>query len=362
MFDSWKKDEMTSLERMAAFASGKPIDRIPCVPMMGETMTKGLGIKATDYYHDPKLMAEVEVRCYEMFHHDGVGIGPGLHGISEAMGTKLAFQEHSLPYVSDPLLKDYADFNHLTPVDPYKDGRLPLILEAINIIKEKIGDQVGVGSFIGGPFTIAASLRGTENLLKDMIKNPEMAHQLLKIATESAFSYIDAVSDLGVVPGIAEPTASCTVMSRKKYQEFVTPYLKMTVDKIVARSGQPPLLHICGQTDKIWEDMVDSGAGVISLDNIVDMEAAKKSIGHRACLMGNIKPVETMKLGKKQDIIREAQDCMRTLYDNPRGYILATGCQLPLDTPFENIEYLMDAARTFGRYPIDPEKWQGETL
>ncbi|MFA5383472.1 MAG: uroporphyrinogen decarboxylase family protein [Eubacteriales bacterium] len=250
-----KKDEMTPKERMSAFAKGEAIDRIPCIPLMGETQTPLTGKKLSDYYHSPDLMAEVEITCFRMFGHDGVGIGPGLHAIPEAMGTKLKFPDEGLSFVSEPVLKDYADFDRLKPDDPHSDGRLPLILKALQIIDKKIGSQVNIGSGVGGPFTAAAGLRGTENFLRDLQKNPEMAHRLLEIVTESALRYI----------------------------------------------------------------------------------------------------IDTMMKGTREQILAEAKECLRKTYDNPKGYILSTGCQIPIGTPPENIIALMDAARIYGRMPIDPE-------
>jgi len=350
-----KKDEMTPKERMNAFSKGEAIDRIPCIPLMGETQIHLVGKNLSDYYHSPELMAEVEITCFRMFGHDGVGVGPGLHAIPEAMGTKLKFPDDGLPFVSEPVLKDYADFDRLKPTDPHRDGRLPLILKALQIIDQEIGSQVNIGSGVGGPFTAAAGLRGTENFLRDLQKKPEMAHRLLELVTESALRYIDAVCDLGLIPSIAEPTATGNIISAKNFQEFAVPYLKKYVERIFDRCGTRPSLHICGNSKRIWQGMVDTGAPLLSLDNVIDLAEAKEAVGDKVCLMGNVRPIDTMMKGTREQILAEAKECLRKTYDNPKGYILSTGCQIPIGTPPENIIALMDAARIYGRMPIDPE-------
>jgi len=350
-----EKDEMTPKERMSAFAKGEEIDRIPCFPFMGDTMTPLIGKKLSAYYHSPEVMAEVEIACFKMFGHDGVGVGPGLHAIPEAMGTKLKFPDNGVAFVSEPFLQDYADLDKLSPADPYSDGRLPLYLKALRIVNEEIGDQVSVGSGVGGPFTAAAGLRGTENFLRDLRKNPEMAHRLLELVTESALRYIDAVCDMGLTPSIAEPTATGTLISAGQFQIFAVPYLKKYVERIVERCGKGPSLHICGNSKSIWQCMVDTGAPLLSLDNQVDLAEAKEAVGDKVCLMGNVRPVETIRRGTREQILAEAKECLRKAYDNPKGFILATGCQIPVGTPPENIIALMDAARIYGRMPIDPE-------
>jgi uroporphyrinogen decarboxylase len=352
MFDSFKSDKMTSAERMSAFFAGKPIDRIPCSPLLGETMTQGLGIKTSEYHHSAKLMAEVEIRCYEMFHHDGVGAGPGLNGLAEAMGTRLSFPEFGTPYVVSPTLND-VPFEALKPADPYKDGRLPLVLEALKLLINKFGGTIGVGSFVPGPLTTSIALRGTDNFLRDMIKKPDTAYKLLNLATQSALNYIDSICELGVMPSIAEPAASSSLISKKQFRGYVLPYLIKYCERIIRKMGSRPMLHICGQTEPILEDMVETGAGIISLDNQVSLKIAKNRIGNQVCLMGNVRPIETMHDGNEAEVTNESIDCLCQCHNNLRGFILSSGCQIPMGTPFKNIEAMMIAARTYGKWPID---------
>jgi uroporphyrinogen decarboxylase len=349
-------DRMASKERMAAFAAGREIDRIPCSLFLGETAARFIGKTVSEYHHSPAVMAEVEIFTFRMFGQDGVGVGPGLFGVAEAMGTRLSFPEDGIAYVAEPALKGWSDLDRLKPPDPHRDGRLPLWLEALQLLKEKLGDQVGVGTSVGGPFTVAASLRGTSQFLRDLRKNPAMAHHLLKLATEGTLRYIDMVCDLEIYPGFADPIASGTVIGADQFQEFAQPYLKICLDRIIERSGNGTMLHICGDSSRIWEGMADTGAATLSLDNMNDLAEAKVAVGNRVCLMGNVAPVTTIGKGRPEDVIAEARTCLRKAYDSPKGFILSPGCQIPIGAPVENIQALMDAARTYGRWPIDPER------
>ncbi len=351
-----REDRMTSKERMDAFAAGKEIDRIPCALFLGETAARFIGKTISEYHHSPAVMAEVEMAVFRMFGQDGAGVGPGLFGIAEAMGTRLSFPDDGIAFVAEPALKDWSDLDRLQPPDPHRDGRLPLWLEALQLLKEKLGDQVYVGSSVGGPFTVAASLRGTPQFLRDLRKNTELAHRLLKLATESTLRYIDAACDLGMPPGFADPIASGTVISATQYREFAQPYLKICMDRVIERCGKGTMLHICGDSSRIWPEMAATGAGTLSLDNMNDLAEAKVAVGDRVCLMGNVAPVTTIGKGKPEDVISEARACLLKAYDSPKGYILAPGCQIPFGAPLENIQALMDAARTYGQWPIDPER------
>ncbi len=101
--------------------------------------------------------------------------------------------------------------------------------------------------------------------------------------------------------------------------------------------------------------MAESGAGILSLDNAVNLEEAKHAVGDKVMLSGNVAPTETMYLGNRLNVENEAKECIRKTYDNPKGYILGLGCGLPYDTPPENVHALLHAARKYGKYPINPE-------
>lgn len=351
------KDEMTPNERMQGFATGKPIDRIPCMPMVTDQAYSLMGGSMAQYYHSAALMAQAQIYAFETYESDTIGAGPGLFGIAEAIGTQLTFPDNGMPFVSAPAIISYDDLDKLSMIDPYRSGRLPLMLEALKMVQDAVQERVSVSCSIGGPITTAAAVRGTEYFLRDMHRCPEAVHRLLQFVTDNVIQFIDVLCDIGIKPSIAEPTASGTMISDKQFKEFAKPYLRQYADRISQRCGNGPFLHICGDTKKIWGDMVDLGATVLSLDNQVDMAKAKAVVGSRVCLAGNIKP-NTLWQGTPEQVMSEVKACLRETYDNPKGFILASGCGLALGSPTENIVAMMDAARQYGKWPIDLEKLQ----
>lgn len=354
--DNMLKDEMNPIERMQAIAAGKPFDRIPFSTCLGETASQFIGTTISKYRHSAQLMAEAEIVAYQMFGHDGVGAGLAHPELAEALGAKLKFPENNTPYLEEPAIKDWSDLEHLEPADPKKAGRMPLYIETLKILKDKLGKEVPVGSCAGGPFSTAAFVRGIDNLLRDLHKNPEKVHRLMQLITDSALLYIDEVIDLGCGVGIADPVASCSMISAAHFREFVKPYIKQYADHVRERTGFGPGLHICGNTTRIWRDMVETGAVALSLDHVIDLGAAKNQVGNEVRLVGNVDPVGVLARGTQEEIRDAVRHCLSQACDNPKGYTLATGCQIPLGTPVENIQCFASAARTLGRYPIDKEK------
>lgn len=348
------RDEMTPKERMTALARGEAVDRIPCMPLVTDQAYALMGGDMAKYYHSAELMAEAQIHAFETYECDSVGSGPGLFGIAEAIGAKLSFPYGSVPFVSGPAIHSYEELESLPLIDPQSSGRLPLMLKALQMVQAKVQDRAGVGCSVGGPITTAAALRGTDLFLKDMRRQPERVHQLLQFATDNVLRFIDALWEIGIKPSIAEPTASGSLISEHHFREFAKPYLTQYADHIIKRFGSGPFVHICGDTSKLWQDMIDCKATVLSLDNQIDLGQAKEQVGAKACLAGNVKPYTLWK-GTPDDVMREAKECLRKTYGSPKGFILSSGCGLSLNTPTENVLALMEAARKYGKWPLDPQ-------
>lgn len=103
--------------------------------------------------------------------------------------------------------------------------------------------------------------------------------------------------------------------------------------------------------------MLDTGIDTLSIDNVEDLEEAKNIAGKRVCISGNVDPVYIMNKGTREEVINATKECIKKGYNSPNGFVLSTGCQIPLNSPIENIDAMMDTARTYGAYPIKPENW-----
>ncbi|MGF0033049.1 uroporphyrinogen decarboxylase family protein [Bariatricus sp. SGI.154] len=346
-----KKDELTALERSRLLSEGKEVDRIMCCLDTGETLAPMIHCTLKEYYHSSEKMCELEEYIYHNFHSDGAGVSCTLRGMAEAMGAKVKYSDYNIAQLEEPALS-LEEAHNAKLVDVDKDGRLPIILEGVRLVKERLGDKVPVSATVTGPFTIAAMVLGTERLLIGTVRKPEKVKQLLDVIVENNNRYIDRLLDIGVGIGFADPVSSTSLISVEQYKTFSLPYFQKNVDYIRENGGGCGL-HICGTSRKLWEFIKETGIGAFSLDNVEDVEEAKTILGNYMSIQGNVPPVEVMRFGTPHDVLRSARECIRKGYDSPKGYVLTSGCQMPVGTPKENMQALMDAARIFGRYPIE---------
>lgn len=350
-------ETLTSKQRVAAALSAKPYDRVPVNLLISDHAAQFAGVTVTEYESSSTLLVKGQVAAFRCYGHDFVNVGPGLAGIPEAFGARISIPPASNPYIAAPAIESLSDVDRLTVPDPETAARLPIFLDAAERILREVGDVVPVTMTVGAPFTAACNIYGTERLLRELRRNEVLVHRLLRIATDGIIAFGRAAIARGARIGLADPTASGSVVGRPVFERFALPYLQEVVTALTAATGgAAPSLHVCGRTQAIWSQLADTGASALSLDDVVDLEEAKAKIGSRVALVGNIRPSETMFLGTPKDVIANAKACLAKAQDNPAGYVLGMGCGLPVNAPRENVRALVQAAREYGRYPLEPAR------
>ncbi|MDW8800573.1 uroporphyrinogen decarboxylase family protein [Clostridium sp. A1-XYC3] len=353
------KDQMTPIERAIALSKGQNVDRLPCNPNIANGVARIHGCKISEFNTNGKTIAEAQISAYKRYGMDGVRVFTDLYAWAEAMGAELVLPEDNTADLLKPALSSIKDIDKLKVVDPYKDGRLPVYIDAMKFLKDRIGHEVACSAGVVGPFSNAFFLIGIEEMTKLFFKDPEAVHKLCEISLQSCIEYVKVIIDLGLGITISEPLGSCTIISPKHFRIFCLPYLRRLVEFINSK-GKTAVLHICGKTEKIWTDIGDMasvGVAGFSMDNVVSLKDCKRTIGNKVRIIGNVDPSNVMYAGTSKEIRRAVANCVLEGYDSPKGYTLMSGCSLPVETPLENIQAMMDAAREIG-YPVDPEKLQ----
>ena len=348
---SKQKDEMTAAERMKAYNAGEEVDYQPYTLQAPDpAMADIFGYTTTQFAKDFEVKSEIIRRRKEDFGLDSFNVGLGLKTIGAALGSKLMAPEHGIDYVEEHVLKDYTDFDKLQVTDPYKNPVLAPILESAKRLKDRFPD-VSMTTSVAGPISTAIAVRPVELVLRDTRRNPEMLHKLLDLTVECSLKWFEAFRhEFGpVATNFSDPVTCMDVISKKQFDEYSLPYIKRLIDGTEKIMGSRPGAHICGKTSPIWSDLADAGLFSFSIDNCEDLSEAKAAVGDRMRFAGNVPPIEVMKDGTIDDVIESCKQCMLKCADNPAGFILNTGCQLPIGTPKRNVEAFIYAARKYGK-------------
>lgn len=342
-------DEMTPNERAAALAKGEEVDRMPIGIMADLTVPRMMGTTFAECEETARGKAEQQIAAYHLFGADGTGLMYGLHSLAIAYGGTYKQPPNETKVLLDAPLKNPAvDVPKLSLDDIVfeEDPNAYVTLEALKMIRDEIGDEVGQGVNFTSPFTAASGLVGVETFLRALVRKEEWAPQLIEFATNALFKLAEPFLKEGFGVGTCDPIASCTIINPRLYRAYALPS-EMRFQELIAQYTHSPMhMHICGDTTKILEDVASGGFCEYSLDNVVDLAVAKERIGDKIRIQGNVDPVGLMELGTPDQIEAKTKECFRKAWDSPKGFQIHSGCDMPDDVPNENLFRYLKVAKT----------------
>ena len=343
-------DRLTPVERAFALAHGERYDRLPVSLFVGEIKALLYGVTMDKLVDSVEDIVNAEVHCFNTYGADGISSGPNSFGIARAMGADVVFPPDSIPHTVSDVLTTYEKLDDLGTFDPATTWPVCNRYESCGILSEQAEGLVGVSASVGGPLTIASYLRGVTNLLKDMRRDKENVKRLLEVVVANQKRCIDAFSRFGVTISLGDPVASGSLLSPKYFREFAMPALREVSDYAFEKTGKKPTLHICGRTERVWEDIKTLNLASYSLDNESSLLDAAKFFGDKMALVGNVPPVDVMYEGDREAIFASVKENFAAGIHAKKGYVLAFGCDIPPLAPPENLQHFMDAARYYGAY------------
>jgi uroporphyrinogen decarboxylase len=319
-------------ERILNVLNKQETDIIPWVPFAGVHAGKLVGYNAQELYTDADKCFEALKKVNEIYKPDGQPILFDLQIEAEILGCELLWAEDSPPTVKNHPLAGNDEIP--TKMIGPDEGRLALELDVMRRAKEAFGDTTALYGLITGPFTLALHLRGTE-IFMDMMMKADYIKDLLaycnKIAIDVAGYIIDAGMD---VVAVVDPMIS--QISPKHFDQFMHEPFSALFSAIKER-GVKSSFFVCGNATKKLDQMCKTGCDSISIDENVDLAAAKAICDeHDVVLGGNIPLTTVMLNGSQQDNMKCVVDLIDSL-PSTKNYIMAPGCDLPYDTPPENV-------------------------
>ena len=344
---------VNGLDRVKTALRHEEPDRVPCVPELCLPSIRLTRIPYTEYCTNGKKLARSLIATWKRFQYDGITIDSDTFVTASGFGLKIRMKDNEVPRGIGSVIQNEEDVDKLQIPDPHKDGRMPVWLEAAKIIVEAVGKRVWImGRADQGPFDVAAELRGIDTFVIDLYRRPELAHKLLRKTTEASVEFAKAMYATGVhVTAFGDSIGGPDFLSPKLYEEFAYPYEKEAIGKLHA-AGIPVSLHICGAATKILPLMAGTGADILEIDQKVNIRTAKELVGEKTTLMGNLDPTNVLYLGTPETVEEASRMCIKEA-GKGGGFILSSGCDVPMRTPFKNIEAMVHAAEEYGKYPIN---------
>jgi uroporphyrinogen decarboxylase len=202
----------------------------------------------------------------------------------------------------------------------------------------ELHQDIALYGLVTGPFTLGLHLLGTDIFYK-MMEQPGEVHELMEftsaVCRQMSEYYIDNGCD---VIAIVDPMTS--QIDTESFRQFVSGYVTPVFD-YVRQQNRLSSFFVCGHAQQNIEAMCQCKPDNISIDENIPLEYVKEQADkHNISYGGNMKLTMVLLYGTRETVMKEALECMDI--GGNKGFVLAPGCDLPMDTPFVNLEAIAE--------------------
>ena len=332
---------MTGLERILAAVRFEPSDRVPVIPQIFGHAARIAGVALDQYLTDAAVLARCQLAALDRYRGDAVFALLDVNVETEALGSRLRFPKDGYPSVEQHVLDRPSAVAALAVPDPTKAGRMPVLLEAARLLRQELQDRVLVAGCVLGPMTLACQLLGAERALFAAVDEPEAFERLLDFAADVAVSFGQAQLEAGAhICVVFDPSASPAVVPPALFRELLAPRLRLLCQALKRKGSPVSWLHIAGPVEPILPLYPDCGVDIGNIDYCVD-PARARAAAPQLCLDGNIRPLAFVD-SEPEDI---AAACRRVLDHADAGFILSSGCEIPLEARPACVQALVDSVK-----------------
>ena len=336
---------MNSIERMQAAINLEPVDRIPNAPFYEAPICSYFAPTVRAGLMESRVMVETHLKALEHFCFDWVILGMNLIGgiIPAALGCEVTYPEDSLPQIVRTPISNRADVEKLVQADMFTP-EMDEFLRGFSTLAQELKGQTPMAVEFISPFTIATRLRGTNEIMADMYKQPELVRELQDVLVEKDIAVGKVLIEAGVDYIFYGADMECPLLiSPAHYKDFVHGPTGRVINELAA-AGAMMLPHMCGS-------IVDSGIvdllmdldikgimpGNVTQKTVLEIGQLKDKVGDHICVFGNLNPNGSLLIGTPPEVTQETREHLEKVR-GMSGYIFSTAGTSSLGTPKANYE------------------------
>jgi [methyl-Co(III) methanol-specific corrinoid protein]:coenzyme M methyltransferase len=337
--------DITPKERIKRFFNREPIDVMPVFSGQGMVTIQAIekmGVRFAQIHTSAEYMARSAMTTAEMFGFDAVIIPYDMCTVPEALGRGASLYENADGILYPTVPSKWKTLDDVKIDSEFMTkGRMPLVDDAIRILKSSSNGKFAVGSWVLGPFTMAGQLLELDVLLKGLKKEKEKVEEFLSKMTDLVIEVARHYQELGVdYMNIREMGSGTDIISPRMWKMLVLDNLQ----KIFSALRSPKVLHICGSTDMIIELMNECGADALSVDQKNDVIESRRKLGNDVLILGNFDPYGTM----VQMDVSGAESVIKKCIDDGVDAVWP-GCDLWPEVKKENVEAYVRTVREYSK-------------
>jgi uroporphyrinogen decarboxylase len=294
----------------------------------------------------PSLATEVTLQPLARYNLDAAILFSDILTIPDAMGLGLSFQQGEGPKFERPLREEW-EIRDLTAPDPH--DKLRYVIDAVAEIRKALDGSVPLIGFSGSPFTLACYMvegqgSDTYSTVKKMLySRPDLFHHILEVTTKAVIDYLNAQIEAGAQAVMVFDSWG-GMLSQAAYLEFSLPYMARIMQGLTReREGRVVPRIVFTKGGGLWLEQISGcGADAVGLDWTIDIGDARRSVGDKVALQGNLDP--NVLMATPEAVAAEAKRVLAS-YGKGSGHIFNLGHGISQFTPPENVAVLVDTVR-----------------
>jgi uroporphyrinogen decarboxylase len=299
---------------------------------------------------NPDFATEVTLQPLARYALDAAILFSDILTVPDAMGLGLYFAEGEGPKFERPLRNEWEVRNLFVP-DPAE--HLGYVLDAVAQIRKALDHRVPLIGFSGSPYTLACYMveggASTDfRLIKTMMyARPELLHRILDVNARAVTAYLNAQIEAGAQAIMIFDTWGGS-LTTPAYREYSLAYMQMIVSGLTReRSGEIVPRIVFTKGGGAWLELTaDIGADAVGLDWTADIGEARRRVGGRVALQGNLDPA--VLFGPPERIRAEAEATLAA-YGAGAGHVFNLGHGISQHTDPANVGALVDAVHDLSR-------------
>ena len=242
----------------------------------------------------PELACEVTLQPLARFPLDAAILFSDILTIPDAMGLGLSFSEGEGPQFARPVCAT-ADIDRLAVPDP--EVELRYVMDAVRLIRRELAGRVPLIGFAGSPWTLATymveggSSKDYARIKGLLYSQPAALHRLLDVTARAVIAYLNAQVAAGAQALMVFDTWG-GILTPRAYREFSLAYMARIVTGLtrIAEGCRVPVILFTKGGGAWLEDIAATGCDAVGVDWTVDLGEARRRVGERVALQGNLDP------------------------------------------------------------------------
>ena len=304
---------------------------IPFAPSVYEHAARVIDRSPWDVSRDGDLLSQGHCEAFRLYNHNPVVVGIDIYNLeAEAYGAPVEKPDgNGIPAISKHPYGTAEELLNLEPLDPQRDGRIPMVIEAARrVAGECPGTDVRIP--LSGPFSLATNLVGFESLLCEIQINPDLVSRVLRhlVAGQVAFCREVVRQDLDIA--FFESAATPPLLAPHQFRDVALGALIQIMEETSAVVGHPVACIMGGDTLPILDYILDTGTGYVCCPAKTNQPKFMEKMQAHPDVMVRINMNPSGITSKNFDDVQKEVDRVLALADNREKVCIGTGC-----LPFE---------------------------